>query len=83
MTVDFELLAESTAFHIVLDEDTHKFAWMASSRSVMISCHDFSSNFNILWYIAFVAIEKDGFVVDMIYCPIRKIGLCFNRSVSL
>ncbi len=48
-----------------------KFARMSSSWNIMILSNNFLSDFKILQYIAFVAIEKDGFVVNVFNCPIR------------
>ena len=97
MSVDFELLAEGTALHVVLDECTHswppimgaervirlQFTWVTCSRNVMISCHDFMSDVYILWYVAFIAIKENRFVVNVFNRPVREISLGFCWSISL
>ena len=97
MLVYFELLAEGTALHVVLDECTHswppimgtecviyfQFAWVARSGNVMVSSHYFASDVNILWYVAFVAIEKNRFIVIVFNSPIREVSLGLCWSISL
>ena len=90
--VNLELLAICTALHVIFDESTHtwppvvgpecvigfEFAGMSSIWNIMVLSDNFPSDFKIFRYIAFVAIEKDGFIIDVVNCPVREISLGFR-----
>jgi hypothetical protein len=46
---------------------------MTGGWYVMVALNNFSSDREVLWDIAFVMIKEDGFTINMINSPIRKI----------
>ncbi len=97
MSIDFELLAEGTALHIVLNESTHtwppvvgaecvisfQFAWVACSGNVIVLCHYFMSDVNVFWYVAFITIKKNRLIIDMLNRPVKEVSLGFCWTISL
>ena len=60
-----------------------QFTWVAHSGDIMVSCHYFTSDVNIFQYIAFITIEKNRLIIDVLNHPVREVSLGFCWSISL